>query len=57
MLAVAVALSRVYLRAHYFSDVLGGIGLAMTCFGVCAMVGLIVAFLRNNDGREPGSTT
>jgi len=49
LLAVAVALSRVYLRAHYLSDVLGGVGTAMACFGLCGMVGLVVAFVRQND--------
>ncbi len=51
VLAVAVALSRVYLRAHYLSDVLGGVGTALACFGLCGMVGLIVAFVRQN-GRS-----
>ncbi|WP_372789071.1 VTT domain-containing protein [Paraconexibacter sp.] len=54
VLATAVALSRVYLRAHYLSDVLGGVGLAMACFGLCGMVGLIVAFLRNNAAGDTG---
>lgn len=52
VLAAAVALSRVYLRAHYLSDVLGGVGTALACFGLCGMVGLVVAFVRQN-GRTP----
>lgn len=47
--AAAVAgLTRVYLRAHFLSDVAAGWGLAAALFAVCAMVGLIVAFVRQN---------
>jgi membrane protein DedA with SNARE-associated domain/membrane-associated phospholipid phosphatase len=49
VVAAAVALSRVYLRVHYLSDVLGGAGLAVTCFGLCAVTALIVDFVRNNE--------
>jgi membrane protein DedA with SNARE-associated domain/membrane-associated phospholipid phosphatase len=51
VVAVAVGLTRVYLRAHYLSDVLGGAGLAATLFALCGMAGLIVAFLRHNGSR------
>jgi len=51
-LAAAVGISRVYLRAHYLSDVLAGAGLGATVFAVCGMVALIVGFLRNNAKRE-----
>lgn len=47
--AALVALSRVYLHVHYLSDVLGGAGLAVTCFGVCAVAALIVDFVRHNE--------
>jgi len=53
VLAVAVASTRVYLRAHYFSDVLAGVGTALACFGICGMVGLVVAFLRQNAPGDP----
>jgi membrane protein DedA with SNARE-associated domain/membrane-associated phospholipid phosphatase len=46
--AVVVGLTRIYLRAHYFSDVVGGAGAAATCFGVCGMAALIVVHLRQN---------
>lgn len=46
--ATAIALSRVYLRAHYLTDVTGGAGLAALIFSICAMVALIVARLRQN---------
>ena len=42
--------SRVYLRVHYLSDVVGGWGLAAALFSVCGIVALVVAFVRNNEG-------
>ncbi|MCU1678525.1 MAG: phosphoesterase PA-phosphatase related protein [Frankiales bacterium] len=48
-LAVAIGLSRIELRAHYFSDVAGGWGLGATMFSLCAMVALIVVHLRQNS--------
>jgi undecaprenyl-diphosphatase len=51
VVAVAVGLTRVYLRAHYLSDVVGGAGLAATTFSLCGMAGLVVAFLRHNGSR------
>lgn len=51
VVAIAVGLTRIYLRAHYLSDVLGGAGLAATLFALCGMAGLVVAFLRHNGSR------
>jgi membrane protein DedA with SNARE-associated domain/membrane-associated phospholipid phosphatase len=48
VIAVAVALSRVYLRAHFLSDVLGGAGLGAAIFASCGMVALFVSYIRNN---------
>lgn len=48
-IAVVVGLSRIYLHVHYLSDVLGGAGLAATCFGLCAVAALIVDFVRHNE--------
>jgi membrane protein DedA with SNARE-associated domain/membrane-associated phospholipid phosphatase len=50
-LAVAIGLSRIYLRVHYWSDVAGGWGLGAGVFGVCAAIALIVAYLRHNGDR------
>jgi undecaprenyl-diphosphatase len=47
-LAVLVGLTRMYLRVHYFSDVIGGYGLACALFSLCAIVALIVTHLRQN---------
>jgi membrane protein DedA with SNARE-associated domain/membrane-associated phospholipid phosphatase len=51
VLAIVIALTRVYLRAHYLSDVVGGAGLAAAIFALVGMTGLVVAFLRHNGRR------
>jgi undecaprenyl-diphosphatase len=51
VVAVAVGLTRVYLRAHYLSDVVGGAGLAAAIFAMAGMTGLVVVFLRHNADR------
>jgi len=52
VLAVAVGLSRVYLRAHFVTDVAGGWGLAALCFAACGVVALVVGFVRNNARKR-----
>lgn len=49
VVAAIIGLSRVYLRAHYMSDVWGGWGLAAACFSLCGLVAVFVAFIRQND--------
>ena len=51
VLAVIIGLTRIYLRAHYLSDVVGGAGLGATIFALCGMAGLVVAFIRHNGHR------
>ncbi|MEX2194075.1 MAG: bifunctional DedA family/phosphatase PAP2 family protein [Thermoleophilaceae bacterium] len=54
-LATLLGLSRVYLRAHYWSDVAGGWGLGAGIFAACGAVALIVTHVRHN-GRVPAPT-
>jgi undecaprenyl-diphosphatase len=49
VLAVIVGLTRIYLRAHYLSDVLAGAGLAAAVFAICGITALVVAFFRQDD--------
>jgi undecaprenyl-diphosphatase len=51
VLAVAIALTRVYLRAHYLSDVEGGLALATAIFALAGVVAVVVGHLRQN-GRS-----
>jgi membrane protein DedA with SNARE-associated domain/membrane-associated phospholipid phosphatase len=46
--AITVALTRVYLRVHWFSDIAGGLGLGVLCFSLTGLVALIVGHLRQN---------
>jgi undecaprenyl-diphosphatase len=54
VIAVAVGLTRIYLRAHWFSDVAGGWGLAAACFSLAGMVALVVGYLRGGDDARAG---
>ena len=48
---VGVAASRVYLRVHYLSDVIGGLAIGTAIFSLAGIVALAVGALRNNGGR------
>jgi undecaprenyl-diphosphatase len=55
VIAVAVGLSRIYLRADWMSDVTGGAGLAAAVFSLCGILALVVSYVRHNE-REPRLT-
>jgi hypothetical protein len=44
-LAAAVALTYVYLREDWFSDVAGGLGLGVLCFSLAGIAGLVTRAL------------
>jgi membrane protein DedA with SNARE-associated domain len=48
VLVAAVGLSRIYLRAHYWSDVAGGWGLGVGVFGLLAAGAMLVHHVRHN---------
>jgi undecaprenyl-diphosphatase len=54
-LAALVGLSRVYLGAHYLSDVNAGWALGAGAFSLCAAVSLVISTLRQN-GRYVAAT-
>ena len=49
-LALVGGLTRIYLQAHWFSDVAGGWGLAALCFALAGMTALIVGYVRESRG-------
>jgi membrane-associated phospholipid phosphatase len=51
-LVVLVGLTRMYLRAHFFSDVIGGYGLACGLFALTGTVALVVSHLRQNEAAS-----
>lgn len=50
-LVVVIAATRIYLRAHFLSDVLAGAGLSAAVLSLWAVVVLVVAHLRHNGAR------
>jgi membrane protein DedA with SNARE-associated domain len=52
VLAAAIGLSRIYLRAHYWSDVAAGWGIGCGIFAALAAIALIVNYVRHNGRRR-----
>jgi undecaprenyl-diphosphatase len=48
VVAAAVGATRVYLGAHYYSDVVAGWSLAAFVYAACAIVALVVSYVRQN---------
>ena len=51
IVAAVIGGTRIYLRAHYLSDVIGGFGLGLGIFAGCAALALVVAFIRQNASQ------
>ncbi len=47
LVVLGVAATRVYLRVHWFSDVVGGAGLGAACWAACGIAALVVGHLRH----------
>jgi undecaprenyl-diphosphatase len=48
IVAAVIGATRVYLRAHYLSDVIGGFGLGLAVYALCGAIALVVGFIRQN---------
>lgn len=56
-LTAVIGLTRVYLRVHFLTDVLGGWGLGAMSFSLCGIVALVVGHVRQNGRqRAPGAS-
>jgi membrane protein DedA with SNARE-associated domain/membrane-associated phospholipid phosphatase len=53
VLVAVVAVTRVYLGAHYVTDVLGGIALGAAIWAVVGSVAMVVVHVRHNVARVP----
>jgi membrane-associated phospholipid phosphatase len=50
VIVAVVGATRVYLRVHYLTDVLGGIALGVAIWALLASIGLVAGFVRQNGG-------
>jgi undecaprenyl-diphosphatase len=58
-IAIAIGISRVYLRVHYLSDVGGGWAVGLAAYSGCAMIALLALFLRDalSDREHPATAS
>jgi len=52
VLVALVALSRVYLHAHYLTDVLGGVALGLAVWALVGIAALFAGAVRHNEARS-----
>jgi membrane protein DedA with SNARE-associated domain/membrane-associated phospholipid phosphatase len=52
ILVAVVAITRVYLRAHYLTDVLGGVALGVAVWSLVGILTLFIGRVRQNGGVE-----
>ena len=57
VLAALIAVTRVYLRAHYVSDVVAGAGLSAAVFALCGMIAMMAARQHRRAGGTAPSAT
>jgi undecaprenyl-diphosphatase len=55
LLALAIGLTRIYLRVHWWSDVAGGWGLGLGVFATVAAIVLVVDTMRHNASLDARS--
>ena len=55
-LAAVIGATRIYLRAHYLSDVLGGFGLGLAILSACGSIALVVSHIRQNGPASSPSS-
>ena len=48
-LAAVVGVTRVYLRVHHFTDVLGGVALGLAVWAIVGTLALVAGHVRHND--------